>query len=236
MSGSTQNLLTGKQCNGVKEDNFLDKYVKEMIKLEENGSDMDIIQFRRRFFSRTKKVQGSSLEPLLDNMFAYLISDYSLAFKSVVVEQLIDIHDVIRKSISNGWTNLDSKAEQYIRCVDSVYVNSKLLSLKIKVITLKLVINDILSSCDGAFIIKSDTDSVSERILKMVKKDSNVHVMTVVYKNSDNAFAILDEEMKELLLYDNSGIIMEIKVMDLYLLKRKYFYYFCYEGKNHSVE
>jgi hypothetical protein len=235
--GTTKTIPCGMRTGSTgrsDKDTFLSSHMQDILNLNERlkRGPVNVVQERKRLFSKLKKQRELSLEPILDKLVQLLLTDQPSGMKHFIYDHIFDVQEIIKTSICNGWTDLKVKSNHYIQAVDLLSVQSTALHLKWKACTLKLVINTFLT-CD----VEDDDDEMnlelqaSEMIYNMMKQDVSLCGLTVLDEKNEKAYAIFDSQLKEMILFDQSGFTFETAVNNLNLIPRKDLVYFCRKGK-----
>lgn len=214
-------------------------YKQEMSKLNDKSvysQNIECLKQRKNFFSKTKRLEGS-LEPILLACFEILSSDYSEIIKILAADNILDIQEVLKKSICKGTTLLGEKSVLSSQRLNIIYNECQSLTLKFKITALKIVMEECFSF-KKKFHIFPDVDeeipSCVEEILKIMTRNNQLHKVIILDMTDEKTFAIFDSKYEKVLFLKTSGIVLETAVQDIKRLRRGDLSYLCIQGTNHS--
>ncbi len=203
----------------------------------ENEESFDERSERKKFFKFVKHLE-SSLQIVTDAVFVLLSSNKSEQIKLLLIDHILDIQELMKTSICKGITSLKSSSGSYSSSLKVLLQQPNSLSLVLKLTTLKLVIEDCISFKesiqDVGIEVLSVYESRLEELFSILKAEQMLHGIIVNDLKNDKVFAIFDKDFKEVIFFNQYGILLVTKLCELKLIRRKQLYYICHKGTEYS--
>jgi hypothetical protein len=186
-------------------------------------------EIRKYYFSFFKNL-SCNLTPFIDEMLSFIISESCILVKALVIDIILDIIEIFEISKCNRVTKYFTQHLHYFTSLNTLYSQCDDMHLKFKLTELKIIYSRVHRSEEG--ITENELRPFFHDVYQIMKVDNCLYGVKVFDLGGATMFCFLNKDITGAFFFSEEGLVLEAKVDEICLLKRKDLFYISIKGND----